>query len=314
MKLGTLLWRVGLLIVVLAAAGQYWLVQRTHEEVARFIARLVPQGDLYYERLWPFPWGAGRVWGLSFRPAGGLQMALQTPMGMRIEARELRVDELRFDDAGRLAHARGKLLDVRAPIPERRAPRSESPRPASIPPPTLYDLGYTEFRGDVDFDVQYVASSGLATLWFDIGAAQMGRAILTTQLEGTPDVFDRAPDQIMVRKLMLEFTDGGLLARYKDVSAGRARLSRAAWESAMVEALDARAQKEGWKWSDGTAAASRRVIRESGYFRAAIDPPGDVALRNIRLYPLADWPPLLGFGLSTVPGTDLLAPTAAASP
>ncbi len=52
------------------------------------------------------------------------------------------------------------------------------------------------------------------------------------------------------------------------------------------------------------------MIRESGYFRASIDPPGDVAIRNIRLYPMADWPPLLGFGLSTEAGTELLAPSA----
>ncbi|TDU28146.1 hypothetical protein DFR24_2511 [Panacagrimonas perspica] len=311
MKLGTLVWRGFLILVVLAGLGQYWLVQRTQEEAARFIARLIPHGDLHYERLWPFPWGAGRVWGLSFRPEGGLQMALQTPMGMLIEARELRIRELRLDDAGHLARVRGTLLGVRIPIAERRAPKSESPDPARIPPPTLFDLGYTEFRGDVEFDIQYVASAGLATLSFDIGAPQIGRALLTTQLEGSPEVFDRAPDQIMVRKLALEFSDQGLLTRYKDVSAGRARLSRAAWESAMIAALNARALKEGWKWSDETAAASRKVIRESGYFHAAIDPPGDIALRNIRLYPMADWPPLLGFGLSTTPDDPPLAPPAA---
>ena len=300
MKLGTILWRASLVLVVLAGLGQYWLVQRTQEVTARLIAKLVPHGDLHYERLWPFPWGAGRAWGLSFQPAGGLQMALQTPMGMRIDARELRISELRFGDDGHLARARGRLLGM--------------PDPSRIPPPTLFDLGYTELRGDVDFDLQYVASSGLATLRFDAVLPQVGHAVLDAQLEGSPAVFERAPDQIMVRKLELEFSDGGLLTRYKDVSAGRARLGRAAWEAAMVDALDRRAKKERWKWSDDTASAARRVIRESGYFRASIDPPGDVAMRNIRLYPMADWPPLLGFGLSTVPGDDLLAPPAVDTP
>lgn len=314
MKLGTILWRTSLVLVALAGIGQYWLVQRTHETAARLIARLVPHGDLHYDRLWPFPWGAGRAWGLSFRPEGGLQMALQAPMGLRIDVRELRISELRFGDDGHLARVRGALLGMRIPVPERRSPTSESPDPARIPAPTLFDLGYTELRGDVDFDMQYVSSSGLAILRFDSVLPQIGHAILDAQLEGAPQVFDRAPDQIMVRKLELEFSDAGLLTRYKDVSAGRARLGRAAWEAAMVEALDRRAKKEGWKWSDDTAVAARRVIRQSAYFRASIDPPGDVAMRNIRLYPMADWPPLLGFGLSTVPGNDLLAPPAPEAP
>lgn len=310
MKLGTILWRVGLLFLILAGLGQYWLVQRTHDEVARLIARLVPHGDLHYDKLWPFPWGAGRVWGLSFEPAGGLQMALQTPTGLRITARELQISDIRFDDAGRLAHVRGRLLGLRAPVSEIRAPQVDSPDPTRIPSPTLFDLGYTQWRGDVDFDIQYVASPGLATMHFDAALVQMGHAVLDVQLGGSPQVFDRAPDQIMVRKLQLEFADGGLITRYKDVAAGRARLSRVGWEAVMADALDRRAKKEGWKWSDETAAASRKVIRESGYFRAAIDPPGDVALRNIRLYPMSDWPVLLGFGLSTTPGSNVLAPLA----
>ncbi len=313
MKLGTILWRAGLVLVVLACAGQYWLVQRTQEAAARFVARLVPHGDLHYGRLWPFPWGAARVWNLSFEPAGGLQMALRTPMGMRIDARELRICELRFGDDGNVSRIRGTLLGLRVPVPEWRAPTSESPDPASIPPPTLFDLGYTEIRGAVDFDIRYVASSGLAIVHFDATLPQMGHAVMNAQLGGTPQVFDRAPDQIMVRKLNLDFADGGLLTRYKEVSAGRARLGRPAWESAMVEALERRASKERWKWSDETANAARKVIRDSSYFHASIDPPGDIALRNVRLYAMADWPVLLGFILSTARGADAPAPLSAAA-
>lgn len=309
MKLGTVLWRVGLIAVVAACAGQYWLVQRTHEAAARWVARLVPHGDLHYERLWPFPWGAGRVWGLSFEPAGGLQMALGTSTGLRIQARELRVDEMRRGEDGTIARLRGRLVDVRVPVAERRAQTSDSPDPSRVPPPTLYDLGYTELRFDLDFDLQYLPSSNLALLRLDALGAQLGRAVLDARLQGSPRVFDRAPDQILVRRLELEFEDGGLLARFKDVSAARSRLNRTAWEAAMVEALDRRARKEGWKWSESTALAARRVVRDSSYFHALIDPPGDVALRNIRLYPIADWPALLGFGLTTEPGGERIAGT-----
>ncbi|MCC2659126.1 MAG: hypothetical protein K0Q76_4234 [Panacagrimonas sp.] len=298
MKLGTFLWRVGLVAIVAAGVGQYWLVQRTHEAAARLVARLIPQGELRYERLWPFPWGGGRAWGLSFQPEGMLQVALQTPTGMRVEAREMRLRELRYSDDGTIERVRGSLLDVRVPVTERRSPIPEQPEVGRMPAPTLFDLGYTQLRFDLEFDIQYVASSRLALVHFNAAGADIGHAALSAQLEGTPQVFDRAPDQIMVRKLELEFADSGLLRRFKDVSAARARLGRTAWEDAMLAYLDRRARKEGWKWDAETARSLQAVVRQSDYVRMKVDPPGDVALRNIRLYPVADWPTLLGFGMT----------------
>lgn len=298
MKLGTFLWRAGLVLAVAAGAGQYWLVTRTHEVTARLAARLVPHGELRYERLWPFPWGGGRAWGLSFQPEGMLQIALQTPTGLRVEARELRLRELRYGDNGLIERVRGTLYDVRIPVTERRASIPENPEVGRIPAPTLYDLGYGQLRFDVDFDIQYVATSRLALLHFNAAGADIGHAVLSAQLEGTPQIFDRAPDQILVRKLELEFADAGLLRRFKDVSAARARLGRPAWEDAMLAHLDRRGRKEGWKWDPDTARSMRAIVRQSDYVRLKVDPPGDVALRNIRLYAVADWPTLLGFGIS----------------
>lgn len=298
MKLGTFLWRAGLIVVAAAAVGQYWLVQRTQEAAARLAARLIPQGELRYERLWPFPWGGGRAWGLSFQPEGMLQVALQTPTGLRIEAKELRLRDLRFGDDGSIERIRGSLLDVKVPVSQRRTTVPEPPDVARMPAPTLYDLGYEQLRFDVDFDIQYVPTSRLALFHFNVAGADIGHAVVSAQLEGSPQVFDRAPDQILVRKLELEFADMGLLRRFKDVSAARARLGRAAWEDAMLAHLDQRARKEGWKWDPATAHALRASVRQSDYVRIKVDPPGDVVLRNIRLYAVADWPTLLGFGLS----------------
>lgn len=298
MKLGTFLWRAGLVIVVMAAAGQYWLVQRTHEAAGRLVARLIPHGELRYERLWPFPWGGGRAWGLSFQPEGMLRVGLQTPMGLRVHARELRLRELRYSDDGTIERARGSLLDVRVPVAQIRAPNPEPPEVGRTPAPTLYDLGYSQLRFDLDFDIQYIASSRLAVLHFNAAGSDIGHAVISAQLEGTPQTFDRAADQILVRKMELEFADAGLIRRFKDVSAARARLGRGAWEAAMVTHLDRRSRKEGWKWDADTARALRAVVRQSDYVRLKIDPPGDVALRNIRLYAVADWPALLGFGMS----------------
>lgn len=298
MKLGTVLRVVVLLALVAVVAGQWWLVRRTQDEGARWVARLVPHGELRYERLWPWPWGTGRAWGLSFQPEGLMRMSVQTPMGLRIEARELRVDELRLDAAGRLERVRGTLRGVRVPVAEQRAPVRESTDPAQMPRPTLYDLGYAALEFDLAYDLRYIEEAELALARFDLDGAELGRAVIQVQLEGSPQTFDRAPDQLLVRKLELEYADQGLLARLREASAARARLGLAAWETAMTEHLERRAKREQWKWDAGTALAARQLIRDPSYFRAMIDPPGDVILRNIRLYALSDWPVLLGFSLT----------------
>lgn len=299
MKLGRALGWAGLLGLLLAGAGQWWLVQRTQDEVARWVARLVPQGELRYERLWPFPWGAGRAWGLSFQPEGMLRLTLQTAPGFRIQARELRVEEFRRSAAGRVERVRGTLRGVSIPVQERRGRLPDTADLTRIPPPTLFDMGYSALEMDLAFDLKYVAEANLALLSVNLAGDQIGHAVVQAQLEGTPQIFDRAPDQILVRKLVLEFEDAGLIRRYQDVSAARARLGLPAWQNAMAEQLERRAAKEKWKWDAQTAQAVRGAIRDSDYIRATIDPPGDVILRNIRLYALADWPVLLGFSFST---------------
>lgn len=302
MKLGSFMWRTGLGLAISAGAAQYWLVQRTHEEVARFIARLVPHGELRYEKLFPFPWGAGRAWGVSFQPEGMLSLSLQTPPGLRIQVRELRIHSLRRGADGMIEHLDGRLIGVQVPVAQRRAAAPSGPNPATHAKPTLYDLGYQRLAFDLDFRIQYVSQASLAMVQLNAAGPDLGRAYLSAQLEGSPRTFERTQDQILVRKVELEFADAGLLARYKDVAAARARLSRPAWEAAMVEALQRRAAAERWKWDEATALAVRAAIRESGYFHALIDPPSDVALRNVRLYPVGDWPPLLGFTFSTEGG------------
>lgn len=297
MKLGTFLVRAGLVATVAIAAGQWWLVQRTQEEAARFVARLVPHGELRYQRLWPLPWGAGRAWGVSFQPEGLLRLTLQTPAGFRVEARELRIDALRRDAQGGLERLQGRLLGVRAPVRELRAPTPDSSDPLRVAPPTLFDLGYRALEFDLAFDIRYVREAELALLDLDLRGADLARATLRAQLEGAPRTFDRAPDQILVRKIELNYADQGLLARYREVWAARARIGLTAWEAAVIAQLDRRAAREAWKWDADTADAARHLVRDPTQFRARVDPPGDVILRNIRLYPLADWPALLGFSL-----------------
>lgn len=299
MKLPAFAWRFGLVLAVAAGFAQYRLVQRAHEEVARLTARLVPHGELRYEKLWPFPWGAGRAWGVSFQPEGMLRISLQTPPGLRIQVRELRIDSVRQGHDGLIEHLDGRLIGAQIPVAAVRAPAPVGADPTRHPLPSLYDLGYEKLEFDLAFRIQYVAQADLAMMQFEAAGPALGRAHGAIQLEGTPTNFERTQDQILLRKLELKFADGGLLSRYRDVAAARARLSPQAWATAMIEALDRRARAERWKWDEQTAGAVHQAIRKADHLHLLIDPPGDVALRNVRLYPFADWPPLLGFSLST---------------
>lgn len=294
----SLLLRAVVVVGLATAAGQWWLVQRAHEQAARLIARLVPHGELRYQRLLPLPWGAGRAWGLSFQPEGLLRMNFQLPPGFRIEARELRIDLLHTAGDGTLERLRGRLLGVRAPVPGLRAPAPRSSDPMRIAPPTLHDLGYRALDFDLAFDIRYLPDAELALLDLELTGPDLARATLRAQLEGRPQTFSRAPDQIRVRRLVLDYADRGLLGRYRAAWAARARMGLPAWEDAVIAHLDRRATRERWAWDAATAAAARQLIRDPAQFQARVDPPGKVILRNIRLYALADWPARLGSTLS----------------
>lgn len=295
MKIATTLWSAGLLLAVGAGIAQYALVRETHDAVARLTARLIPHGDLRYERLWPFLWGGARVWGLSFQPEGMLSLSLRIPQGFRVQVRELRLGELQLDSRGGIRSLNGTLYGVQLPV----ASRPAAADPAHQPSPTLFDLGYTGLNFDADFKLEYVESASLAILNVDAHGAGLGRLQSRALLEGTLPVFERAQDQILIRKLEVSFADDGLVRRYKEVAAARAGLSLSAWEAAMIAHLDRRAAEEKWQWDAASARAVRRAIRDSRQFRARIDPPGDVALRNLRLYRVGDWPALLGFSFAT---------------
>lgn len=276
---------LAVLALILAGAAQWALVRRAHDVAAGLIARLVPYGDLRYERLWPWPWGAGHAWNLGFEPQGLLRLNLRAPPGMRVEARELVIHELRSGAHGQFERLRGRLLGVRVPL----APPSDAAWP------TLSELGYSALVFDLDFDLRYVAAQHTAHLRLDARARDLGQARLDAQLEGTPQQFDRAPDQVLVRGLELQLTDGQVLARLKALAAERAGLQPAAWEASMIRQLDRRTAK--WKWDAATVEQARRAIRDPRRLHLRMRPPGPVLLRSIRLYPMADWPPLLGFSI-----------------
>lgn len=297
MRFGTLLRRTVLVLLVLAAGAQYWLWQRTQDELARLTARLIPHGELRYDHVWPFLWGGGRIWGLSFQPEGLLRVGLHATSGVAMHTREVRIHRLRLGPGGAVSQVQGTALGVTLPLTDLHGIIATGPDHLPVPSPA--DLGYASLRFDLDFRVDYVAPSRLARVKLTADGPVLGQMHLSASLEGVPEVFARAPEQLLIRALQLEWADGGLLERYKDVAAARARLTRSTWERAVIARLDQRARIEKWKWQADTAQAVRDVIRPSPYLRLQLDPPGDVVLNNIRLYRMRDWPALLGFELDT---------------
>lgn len=287
-----------LLLAILAGLAQYALVRATQDYVAALQVRLIPQGELRYERLWPFLWGGARVWGLSFQPEGLLRLSLQLPEGFRTDVGELRIEHLALDAGGRIEQLSGRLVDVSLPLDGIRSAPPPPTDPLLQLKPNLADLGYNELRFDADFELRYIAEADLALLRVEARSAGLGRLQLRAQLEGSPPVFARAQDQIRVRRIDVDFHDDGLLRGYKALAAQRAQLSERDWARAVIDGLKRRAAAERWSWDARNLAALGQAIRHPAHVRAGIRPPGEVFLRNLRLYRVADWPRLLGFAIA----------------
>lgn len=288
-----MLWRGAALLLVAAGLAQVALVQRAHQVAGRLREQLVPQGELRYGRLWPQLWGGGRVWDLSFQPEGLLRLSLQTPEGFRLRVDELEVRELRRDSGGGIEFIGGRLHGVRVPVAAQYAQIVER----SGPPPTGIDPGYRELRLDADFSARYVGEADLALLRVDARAAGLGRLRLRAQLEGSPQIFQRAQDQIRLRRLDLEFEDEGMLSRYQSVAAARAQLSLPEWKRTTIDHLERRAAAENWGWDAQSRESLRRAIGNPERGCLSLRPPGEVFLSRLRLYRAADWAPLLGLRL-----------------
>ena len=297
MRLGILLRRVLLILLILAAGAQYWLWTQAQDHADRVVARLIPHGELRYGRIWPFLWGGGRVWDLRFQPEGLLRVSLHSEPGAALHVEQLQIHELRFDRGGLLSAVTGRARGVRLPVSAIHGIVAAGPEHLPIPSPS--ELGYRDLRFDLQFRVEYAAPSQLALVHLVAEGVELGHLQIDTQLEGSPRLFARTPEQMLIRKFRLDWRDGGVLERFKDVAAARARMSRAAWEQAVIARLDERAAAEHWKWAPETVAALRRVVAPTPFLHLRLDPPGDVVLNNIRLYRMGDWPALLGFQLGT---------------
>jgi hypothetical protein len=292
------------LLAGLAAAAQYGLVQRSHAAMQQLHLRLVPYGDLHYRKLWPWLWGAGQIWDLSFEPAGLAQLNLQTPNGYRVQLRELqlrRIDPGWFDG---VPSVRGHLHGLSLPVAESRslphAPGAASP----LSWPTLHELGYRDLVLDVEFDARFIPEAELLLLRFKGSGESIGNFSGSLQLQGDAATLTRAPDGVLLRRLELAFAGEGLLQRYRETAASRQGMNADAFRSMLLSAVDRLSQQPQWTWDAGSTEALRSAVRGPVMLHARMDPPGKVLLRNLRLYRVADWGRDLGLRLGVEPASD----------
>jgi len=295
LRLGTLLLRASLLLLLGLGLAQWWALREAERTMQRVVYQWQAYGQLRYEHLWVNLWGSGYLRGVSLQPNGITQAMLGTPLEYRITAREVRVDSFDLADDRALEHVRFRVIDLNLPMSDGYRLRGRDV------PPALSTLGYQSLRLQAKFDVRSVPQSALLLVNGELDGQDSARLRFDLQLDATPAQLANAPDQVGLRKLRLDYQDHGLSDRYLDRRAIELQLSRAAVPEALIRLLDQRARRENWRWDAASAAALRRFIRKPQSCRVSLDPPAEVILRNLNLYAVGDWPPLLGLRFETQP-------------
>jgi hypothetical protein len=289
LRLSTLLLRLLLLTAVALGVAQWWALRQAELATQRFIYQWQAYGQLHYDSLWVNLWGTGVLRGVSLQPSGLSSAMLGTPLDYRITAKQVRIDSLELADDHSLERARIRLIDVSLPMSDGYRLRGRDV------PPALSALGYPSLDLQAKFDVRSLPDSQLLLIDGTLDGADSARLRFDLQLDATPAQLAHAPDQVGLRKLQLDYRDRGLMSRYLNRRATELGVSREIAPEALIGLLDQRARREKWRWDAASAGALRSFTRDPQAFRVVLDPPSEVILRNLNLYEVGDWAPLLGF-------------------
>lgn len=292
MSLSRLLLRLLLVALVGAGAAQCW-VQRQADEVAqRLAAQWSAYGQLRYERVWVWLWGAGELRGLSFEPSGLTQALLGTPWGYRLTVERLRFARPRFDTQGRPTGVSLRFEGLQLPMQDAYRLRG------SQTPPALARLGYAALDFDGELELRLAAESRRLQLDGEVRGRDFADFGFSLQLQTTLEQLRLAPDRAGLRRLYLDIDDRGLMPRYRDYWARREQRTPEATVARLLAELDARARRERWRWDAESEAALRGFVQAGEPLSVRLDPPDDVVLRDLPLYRVGDWPRLLGLRLA----------------
>lgn len=291
MSLGGLLLRFLLLAGIGAGAAQYWLLQRAEFEAQRLIAQWQGYGRIHYDRLWVYLWGSGFVDGLSFEPTGLTQATLGLPLGYKLQIDTLHFERPSLDPQNRLSQLRLRFDGLHLPMQDAYKLRGRNP------PPALLHLGYGELLLDGRLSIRQLGDADLLLVDGDVNGADFADIDFSLQLDADQNRLLKAPDQIGLRKLTVDYADRGLMQRYLGYSAAMMRLPPETARNALIAQLDERARREAWTWDESSREALRAFLRDPVGFHLVLDPPRDVVVRDLSLYKIGDWPAVLGFKL-----------------
>ncbi|MGB0955713.1 MAG: hypothetical protein ACPGZP_06885 [Panacagrimonas sp.] len=286
MNIRSWLLSLSLLLVALGLV-EFWLVQRAHQAMRELRTSLVAHGELRYQRLWPWLWGAGRVEGLSFEPAGLLQSQTGLPQGYRIQIEKLTVERIDPGWIGDSVAVRGRMLGLKLPLIE----PADSPAPDR--PPILTELGYQQWVFDFDYQARYLPAAKMWVLQLEGFGDDFVSLSASLTLGGDLALLQNAPDQIRLARLALSVEDAGLWDRYRAVSEQRG-FDQAALADYWNQHIERLPDAQGWDAQRRNALHA--VIDEQRGFEVVLEPPGEMLLRNLRLSPFHTWPK--GFGLT----------------
>lgn len=295
MRLSTLLLTTGALC---GAAFAYWSghCQQQAELGLRVLsARLEPVGQLRYQELRAWPWGRGRVTGVSLRLSAPAASRLGLANGAVLRAE--RVDLLDFhalDDSTPTA-LKLSWTGLRWPLPE----ATVAPEPGSLRPSRRREPGPAELRINGDLHLQYLPSERSLRLRIDARSPMLAAVDSELSLRAGPEAFLGRFDDVELIGARFDYRDLGLLAQRR----GSTLLSAPVAGSVGAERLWDRVEQHlttpnTLHWTDGDERRLRDFLREPTALRLVLAPPGRLQLRDLPMYASVDLPQVLGVELS----------------
>lgn len=296
MKLRSLLLWVVMLAALVAGGLQIWKQQQTRDQLAWFTGYAQAYFNLRYEDLWAPLIGPLELRSAHLTVGSRLRGLLGLPGGYYLQAERLYLDDFRS------SHGSPELLALR--LQRMRAPtpawlsRGPDARVLGMPILPLANLGYADLRGDAQLNADYSPGSRALGVAGALQLQDFADLQFDLELDVDEQIMQGWPDDGGLRTLSLNLQDRGFLERYKARVAQRRRINTAAAEAELLAELESYAQTQQLRWSDESAAAVRRFMHRGGQLQVRMLPLAGFELRNLSLYPLGEWPVLLGLEIS----------------
>lgn len=293
MRLSTLL-LLGAIAMMAGAIGWTQHCRTQAEYRLRVLAaRLEPLGRLDYQGLQAWPWGRGSLTGLQLRLSPIAARPLGLPVGERLRIERVEVLDYREQPSGTPESLNLRWTGLHWPLPG--ADRPELAR--GLAP--LQELGLRELRVDGALEFRYLASDRSLRLDLDLRLPTLAAADLGLSLRGGPELFEGRFGQLELSRMRLDYRDQGLLARLRQSPTLRTGIDDLAPEHGLQSRFDR--VTAGWNWTTGDRERLQRFLREPLALKLELDPPGQLELRNLRLYDPADLPAVLGLSVPDSP-------------